>query len=441
MNSGMKHGRIAGHRSNLNITAISFAVVQAKWTARLSALLCLFGTIVHPSVNVVAATVDGNNSVGESEITIATYYFGNYHPNDKRNMSAFGRSWSEWEVVKHAKTKFPNHQQPKVPLWGYGDESDSKVMERKIAAAADYGIGAFIFDWYYYDDGPFLQGALDQGFLRAKNNSRLRFALMWANHDWDQSVFKAEHKAFYRGQVTPETFDHAGDILIRNYFSRANYWKIDGKPYFSFYDLPKLIANFGGVQETREALDRFRSKARAANLQGIHLNLVAWQDVTFPGQSEPVNSAKLASELGFDSITSYTWVHHAQLHDPQTSYADVRDQYFEYWNRAAIGLPLPYIPNVTMGWDRSPRDSIPGGGFSNTYGKPNSYSNVVVGNTPEEFEEALRRVKGKLLQSGSSLRILTICCWNEWTEGSYLEPDVNSGMKYLEAVRNVVGRR
>ena len=31
----------------------------------------------------------------------------------------------------------------------------------------------------------------------------------------------------------------------------------------------------------------------------------------------------------------------------------------------------------------------------------------------------------------------TINSWNEWTEGSYLEPDTVHGMGYLEAVKRV----
>ena len=35
------------------------------------------------------------------------------------------------------------------------DEKSPEVMARKIDAAAEAGIGFFIFDGYYYDDGPF----------------------------------------------------------------------------------------------------------------------------------------------------------------------------------------------------------------------------------------------------------------------------------------------
>src|SRR5262245_1399870 len=115
---------------------------------------------------------------------VACYYFPNYHPTDARNQKVKGPGWSEWELVKAAKPRFAGHAQPNVPAWGYTDESDPKVMEKKIAAAADHGIDGFIYDWYYYDDGLFLEKGLEQGFLKAANAARIKFGLMWANHDW-----------------------------------------------------------------------------------------------------------------------------------------------------------------------------------------------------------------------------------------------------------------
>ena len=52
------------------------------------------------------------NDVREKDkIMVAAYYFPNYH-EDKRNASYHGNKWSEWELVKEAKTRFENHHQP-----------------------------------------------------------------------------------------------------------------------------------------------------------------------------------------------------------------------------------------------------------------------------------------------------------------------------------------
>ncbi len=369
-------------------------------------------------------------------VTVVSYYFGNYHPGDPRNVKTKGTNWSEWELVRNAKPRFPGHQQPHVPLWGYQDESDPAVMANKINAAASHGLSAFIFDWYYYDDGPFLNATIDRGFLGAANNSRLRFAFMWANHDWTdiQPYHRGNpHKTLYAGRVTPETFSKICNLLIRNYFIRANYWRIDGDPYFSFYDLGNLVAGFGSVEATRAALDQFRAKAIAAGLPGLHLNAVVWGNTILPGEKTAADPVKLVRDLGFDSVTSYVWLHHAKLPAQQTEYNDVRDQYFNYWNSSAARFGVPYIPNVTMGWDPSPRadqsQNLDDSGYP--------FTNTIKDNTPQNFQTALEMAKQRLLAEPRGLRILNLNCWNEWTEGSYLEPDTIHGMAYLDAVQSV----
>lgn len=88
----------------------------------------------------------------DEKITIAAYYFPNYHTGDPRNDINKGKDWAEWELVKMAQPRFPGHQQPKVPAWGYTDEKDPAVMAKKIEAVTSHGINCFIFDWYMYDD-------------------------------------------------------------------------------------------------------------------------------------------------------------------------------------------------------------------------------------------------------------------------------------------------
>jgi hypothetical protein len=63
---------------------------------------------------------------------------------------------------------------------------------------------------------------------------------------------------------------------------------------------------------------------------------------------------------------------------------------------------------------------------------------VIVNNTPQAFENALRSAKQFAIQTlPKEQRIVTINSWNEWTEGSYLEPDTEHGSAYLNAVRRV----
>src|ERR1035437_8062923 len=99
--------------------------------------------LVATSFGLRSVTSGANES--NSSITVASYYFPNYHPGDPRNDKNKGKGWSEWELVKAAKPRFADEHQPNVPLWGYTDESDPKVMARKIGVAADNGINAFIF--------------------------------------------------------------------------------------------------------------------------------------------------------------------------------------------------------------------------------------------------------------------------------------------------------
>ena len=150
----------------------------------------------------------------------------------------------------------------------------------------------------------------------------------------------------------------------------------------------------------------------------------------------PKNSADLVKALGFDSATSYVWVHHTHLRKRETDYNSARDQYFAAWDKISKSLALPYYPNLSMGWDSSPRTDqtctwTPSGGYP--------FGNVIVNNTPENFRKAAELIKARLDANPKLPRIVTVNSWNEWTEGSYIEPDKETGFAYLEAIRDVFG--
>ena len=58
-------------------------------------------------------------------------------------------------------------------------------------------------------------------------------------------------------------------------------------------------------------------------------------------------------------------------------------------------------------------------------------------NTPEQFAETLRLFRDRIALRPEEQRIITLNAWNEWTEGSYLEPDSECQYRYLEAIREI----
>jgi hypothetical protein len=346
-------------------------------------------------------------------IEIAAYYFPGYHADplwEKDN----GAGWTHWNLIEKATPRFRGHTQPKIPVWGFEDESDPQVFEKKIDAAADHGLDAFIFDWYWSGNRSVLAGALEHGYLHATNNKRLKFAIMWANHN-----------PF--GPVTRAEWDEATDYILANYLTHPSYWTIDGRPYFSIYEPVTLLRSLGSVEATRAAFDSLREKAKSAGLPGIHLNLI-----------DRDNDLSMATQLGADSVTDYTWFHMLRLRDfPVTQYGPLISLAVDYWEKAAkTYAPLSFFPNVTMGWDPSPMTD-PNRTFEQ---REYPFTATIGDNTPREFEKALNEARKFVEKGGRQPKIVIISAWNEWSEGSYLEPDTVHQLGYLQAIRKVFDR-
>lgn len=367
----------------------------------------------------------------------AVYYFPNFHV-DPRNEAVHGKGWTEWELMKHAGPRFPGHMQPKIPAWGYEDEADPAVMARKIDAAADHGFDAFIFDWYWYE-GPFLERALNEGFLGAPNRGRMKFALMWANHDWKNfhpgNRDTANYKITFPWTTRRDTIPYVWDYLIEHYLTQPNYWKINGKPYFSIYAISRFIAQMGGVEDAAEVLADFRARAKAAGLPGLHLNAVGLDMLDRSPQSAARHDQVV--KAGFDSCTNYNCVCLSEKwmqEFPRVDFQEMADDYIEVAKKTMRALPLPFYPVVTTGWDPSPRTIQ-----SEVYDPAPSYPwMAVMESSPEKLADATRKTAELLMTRPADERIMFFNAWNEWTEGSYLEPDNFYGMKLLEAVRDAL---
>ena len=362
---------------------------------------------------------------------VAAYIWPAYHDEPRfQEIGLFEDHKGEWEAIYNAVPKFEGHRQPRVPAWGYFDEASPEMQEKIIDTALEYGVNTFIFDWYWFDDRPFLEGVLNDGFLKAPNNRKMKFYLMWANHTansyWDRNE-PDKSKEYWRGEVSPEVFDGFTDHLIEDYFKLPNYYTIDGKPVFCIYEVANFINGMGGVEQARTALDAFRGKCLAAGLKGLHLQAIIWGSLpetlsATPGDTEPTQD-KTIRALGFDSITNYQWCH---LEPTNRDYEDWGNAAIKYWDNYDKQFTVPYFPHVSIDWDPNPR-----------FPMSSPVQGTVYNITPQKFQNFLKKAKTYADEHPKQVPLITINAWNEWAEGSYLEPDTENGYGFLKAIKAI----
>jgi hypothetical protein len=395
------------------------------------------------------STAQQSKSAGK-EYEVAVYYFPNYHP-DSINTRWHGKGWTEWDVLKAAKPRFRGHEQPKVPSWGYFNEADPQWAAKEIDLAADNGITCFIYDWYWYSNtGQYLQQGLEQGFLKAPNRNRLKFALMWANHDWlniQPATYDNGRVVLAHGAVSMSLWDTISTYIVEKYFKQPNYWKIDGKPYFSIYEIVTFINGLGGIDNARAAIELLDAKTKKAGFPGVHFNIMSWMindDLVknIIGPNAPANARAMVQALPCESVSTYCYIHHftnvEKAGFPTVTYDQAFATAKAYWKKFRTDYPdILYTPNVSMGWDASPRC------MQTDKFQPHDYpwTPVFVGGTPEVFKAALKEAKKFLDEYNPKQKILVLNSWNEWTEGSYLLPEKKYGDAYLKAIREVFGKK
>jgi hypothetical protein len=356
----------------------------------------------------------------KQDYDVAAYIWPSCHHDERFGSMLWPEGDGEWEIIKKGNPRFEGHYQPKVPIWGYEHDDDPLVMEKWIDAAIHYGVNVFIFDWYWFDEGPFLEGSLNNGFLKADNSHKMQFYLMWANHDvrrnyWNVHQFTDDTAIMWEGAVDPDNFKIIVERVIRQYFHEPNYYKIDGCPVFSVFSIYNLLKSFGSTEQTAEAIEYFREETKRAGFPDLHLQMIVFES---PNETLLTN----LETLGVNSVTKYNWggPHPEDYIRWGTESMNRRKQ----WDEA---IEIPYFPNVSIGWDDSPRFPHKGKKDVVHYHK-----------TPESFASFLQKAKEYCDDHPEQPKLITIFSWNEWIEGSYLLPDMKYGFSYLEAVKRVI---
>jgi hypothetical protein len=305
------------------------------------------------------------------------------------------KGWSEWFPISH----FPERK----PVLGWYREGDPEVADWHIKWAVEHGITFFAYDWYWSQGARHLEHALHDGYFKAKYRHLLKFCLLWANHN-------------AKGTSSLEDCIAVTRYWIENYFRRPEHLTIDGKPVVIIFSTHRLTEDLGSAK-VKEAFEAMRAECRKAGLKGLYI-------IACVGSA---GQARQAAEEGYDAVTAYNWPGlNMKSSGKWASFDDLIVGYRRNWEHIMEQSPIPMMLPICGGWDSRPWHG----------------DNALVrfGRNPENFKRHLQDAKQLLdapNQKSLIPNVILAEAWNEWGEGSYLEPHKEFGFGYLDAFREV----
>jgi hypothetical protein len=324
-----------------------------------------------------------------------------------------GTGTDSWCTIK----KYPERE-PKLLSW-YQDR-DPATLTAQVRQMSANGINFIIFDWFW--NGTSQRPQLDQAleaFKQATKPTGFKYAVMWENN-------------FY-SPTRLEEFDSIVARWIQEFKeTRATYLTNNGKPVVYIYDVnnfQKMAIAIKGAHPELASLDSLLNRARAAavanGFTGIH----------FVGGVVPVGHwVSVAQSAGFNALSAYNYSNTYSNPDGapgvnplSTSYAELAAIYAQNWNYVSSRTTLKYYIPVTTGWNKRPW-LVP----AEVTAHDNSWG------TNSEFANHLRSARQRMdAYPGQHENMVAICCWNEYGEGSILEPIVGRPDDFLGSVKKV----
>jgi hypothetical protein len=353
------------------------------------------------------------------------FYLPQFH-RIPENDSWWGEGFTEWNNVSRARPRFSRHYQPHVPAdLGFYDLSLPEARKAQADLAREYGIHGFCYYSYWFNGRRLLSRPFDD--VLASGEPDFPFCLCWANENWTR-VWDGLDKDILIEQSYSEEDDRQHIRWLANAFRDKRYIKVGDRPLF-------LVYRAKSIPDPVKTTSVWREEARKLGFRELYLCRVE----SFGEERQP------PACLGFDSSVEFQpdWSSFPALTTPLrrgnvwrlltrwglSSEAYQQNDVYSYERVVELmcrrdAPPYKRFPGVTPGWDNSPRRK--GGAI------------ILRGSTPKLYQRWLEATLARFEPYGPDENLVFINAWNEWGEGSYLEPDIRWGRAYLEATRRAL---
>lgn len=348
---------------------------------------------------------------------IIAWYLPQYYQMEVNN-KYHGQGFTEWSNTSNTMPQFTGHYQPHIPYdVGYYDLTNVETLNRQAYLAKKYGVYGFCFHWYWFSGERTMEEP--PRILLEHPEIDIHYCFNWATENWTSAWDGGTKEVIFEQKIRKNDARKLMNDLLP-YFKDKRYIKIENKPVLSIYRCDMFEKN-----TFKKLIADMKTIAVENGFPGIYFMLT---NRVFNGD---------VKEWGLDALVEF----------PPCCVYDVC--------KHSVTLPVYVSPNLKADFfDIAPvvenklyyknygskeiyRSAMVG--FDNTSRRATSGCQIVLNSTPQNFKSWL---KGILLESQFSHdddhNYVFINSWNEWAEGSHLEPDYKYGYAYLQAVSDAL---
>ena len=241
------------------------------------------------------------------------------------------------------------------------------------------------------------------------------FSLMWANENWTRRWDGAESEVLISQDYRPDDDEKMAAEFARH-FQDPRYIRVQGRPLLMIYrpglipEPARTVSRWREIFKTQHGEDPILIMAQSfTDIDPMPYGMDG--AIEFPPHKltqhmPPINASLEYLDSEFTGhVYSYDEVVRTSLDEPAPTY--------------------PLIKTAVPSWDNDARRQ--GTGL------------CITGSSPAKYEHWLGRL-GEIARKKPFFGEPIVCvnAWNEWCEGTYLEPDLHYGSAYLNATARAV---
>ena len=349
---------------------------------------------------------------------VMAMYLPQFH-RVRENDEWWGEGFTEWTNVKKAQPLFTGHYQPRIPLdENYYDLSKKGTIIDQMRMAKNNCVDVFCIYHYWFRGRQLLEKPAE--LLVKENELPIEFCFCWANESWTRTWDGNDGaKEILISQDYGDKSDWKKHYdYLRIFFCHKNYLKLGNRPVFMIYkpmdsELLKDIFCMWNELAIRDGFDGIYMLSCYRNLR---IN-------TFPLYGDALYDFE-----PFATLSSCTYSERAELSSVRKGFNGKNYTVIDYEGFMKKMVFREYLfekchnRGIFVGWD-------------NTARRGDNTELIFENCSPDVFKISFEKLYCITMQNNNDF--IVINAWNEWGEGTYLEPDTRYGMEYLRAIRDV----